>query len=183
MAVIDSNANLWPRTGIPYVIAAGSQTNSQWIRDNIEAFNKAVGKGILFPLSGNDGDRVEITIPATQSTSGVGRQGETTRLFCKLDQASFFHEIGHLCGLRHENMHPDAPDDVKRADSSMRTAAMFATAGGKGAYQTAEYTPPTVRTLTAYDPASVMLYVTGTKIEKNLTLSQRDIEGIKTLFD
>lgn len=174
MAVIDSNATLWPRTGIPYVIAAGSQTNSEWIRDNIEAFNTVVGKGILFPLSGNDGNRVEITIPAAQSTSGVGQQGEITRLFCKKDQASLFHEIGHLCGLRHENMHPDAPDNVKKADSSMRTAALFPTSG---------YTPPTVRTLTDYDPKSVMLYVDGTEIEKNLTLSKRDIEAINTLFD
>lgn len=168
MAIIDAKATLWPGTGIPYLI--DEKSDQKWVKENVNMFNAEVGRVVLYPLiSINSVPYALITVPSESSTSNVGQTGPITKLFSKLDQTSFFHELGHLCGLRHENMHANAPADVKQADSSFRNAALFGNS----------YKPPQVKALTDYDPLSIMRYGGNTK---NTKLSQMDIEGIRQLF-
>jgi hypothetical protein len=181
MAVTDAKTIRWPQTGIPYVIAKDTKDPS-WVKEKIDDFNRAVGRVILLPLnSGDDVNYALITIPSQSSTSPVGQRGKPTKLFSKQDETSFFHELGHLCGLRHENMHDEAPEDVKAADSSAQNTALFAALPTKPSkYGPAAYKPPAVIALTVgYDANSIMRYGAN---PKNTTLSKYDIIGLRILF-
>jgi len=141
-------------------------------------FNVEVGRVILVPLNphespeGETGVRyAKISIPSSSSMSGLGQNykggGRITKLFSKQDKTSFFHELGHLCGLRHENMHPGCPADVAAEDSSARNEAKVG------------YQRPSVIELTEYDQLSIMLYGKN----KNSALSELDKVGLRKLFD
>ncbi len=67
------------------------------------------------------------------------------------------HELGHVLGIRHEHIHPDAGGDCLELEP--------------------------FETVTSYDPQSVMHYPTcGPKKLKNFVLSDGDKEGIGILY-
>ena len=67
------------------------------------------------------------------------------------------HELGHVLGIRHEHIHPDAGDDCLE----------------NGEFEA----------ITAYDPYSIMHYpICGPKKLQNFVLSDLDKEGISILY-
>lgn len=68
------------------------------------------------------------------------------------------HEIGHILGFRHEHALDSSPDACKKSDKK-------------------------VKPLSTYDRVSVMHYFCGGYGNKELTFTERDIEGAKCIYN